>query len=158
MSTLNLQNLYEQDFALWVESTVARLKDGNLEVIDLEHLIDEVESLAKRDRRELKHRLITLFEHLLKRQYVPLPDCYRGWEITIKRTQFRLRDILADSPSLWNFLAEIYLDCYAEACDMVQMEYDRTIPEVYSFTEEIPELLDYFPWENNNDDRHSERD
>lgn len=151
MKILSAKNLYEKDFVLWVKSTVAQLKDGNFEGIDLEHLIDEVESLAKRDRRELKHRLITLFEHLLKRQYVALPDCYRGWEVTIRRTQSRLQDILADSPSLWGFLAEIYLDCYAQAREMMEIEYNPVFPDIYPFAQDMHELLDYFPWETGGD-------
>ncbi len=35
--------------------------------------------------------LITLFEHSLKRRYVSLPDCYRGWEVTLKRTLQNMR-------------------------------------------------------------------
>lgn len=47
-------------------------------------LHEEVESLKKKDKRELENCLTTLFEHALKRCYVPLPECYRGWETTLK--------------------------------------------------------------------------
>ncbi len=81
MTLAKIKTLYEQDFALWVEETVNLLKAGNFAQVDLDNLIEEVESLVERDKRELKNRLITLFEHALKRKYIPLPDCYRGWEI-----------------------------------------------------------------------------
>lgn len=68
--------LYDQDFALWIETTVNQLKSKNFTELDLENLINEVESLGRQDKRELENRLITLFEHAIKRRYVPLPDCY----------------------------------------------------------------------------------
>jgi len=134
--------LYEQDFVIWIENTVEKLKAGNFSELDLEHLIDEVESLGKRDKRELKNRLITLFEHLLKRHYVPMPDCYRGWEVTIRRTQSKLKDLLADSPSLGNLLEEIYLDCYQEAVANMCIEYDAEFPNKYPFLNKSQGLLE----------------
>ena len=63
MTLAKVKNLYDQDFALWIEKTVKQLKSGDLSQVDLENLIEEVESL------ELKNRLITLFEQALKRRY-----------------------------------------------------------------------------------------
>ena len=134
--------LYEQDFVLWAEETAKQLRAKDFSKIDLDSLIDEVESLGKRDKRELKSRLITLFEHLLKRHYVPLPDCYRGWDVTIRRTQSKLKDLLADSPSLNNLLEEIYLNCYQEALKNIQIEYSVVLPEEYPFLNKAQGLLE----------------
>lgn len=134
--------LYDHDFVMWIEKTVEQLKNQNFSALDLEHLIDEVESLGKREKRELKNRLITLFEHLLKRHYVPMPECYRGWEVTIRRTQSKLKDLLADSPSLSNLLEEIYLDCYQEAVANIKIEYDVIFPKDYPFIKQSQGLLD----------------
>ena len=141
MTQTTSKTLYDSDFALWIAETVSKLKARKLDQVDWENLIEEVESLGKRDKRELKSRLITLFEHLLKRMYVNLPDCYRGWELTIKRTQSKLRDILADSPSLGNFIESIYLDCYQEARENMQIEYDTHFPDVCPFPLDVNTLL-----------------
>jgi hypothetical protein len=141
------QTLYEQDFSLWVKDTVQKLKAKNTENLDWEHLIEEIEGLASRDRREIKHRLITLFEHALKRRYVPLNECYRGWELTIKRTQSKLQDILEDSPSLRSYLLEIIPNCYQEALENVRIEYDSFFPDEYIFSEKINLLLTQKIWE-----------
>ena len=133
--------LYDRDFLVWIEKTVEELKTQNFAALDLEHLIDEVESLGKREKRELKSRLITLFEHLLKRHYVPMPKCYRGWDVTIRRTQSKLKDLLADSPSLSHLLEEIYLDCYQEAIANMQLEYDVNFPQDYPFLSPPQNLL-----------------
>ena len=147
MSQSITQTLYEQDFSLWVKDTVQKLKAKNTENLDWEHLIEEIEGLTRSDRREIKHRLITLFEHALKRRYVPLNECYRGWELTIKRTQSKLQDILDDSPSLRSYLLEIMPNCYQEALENVRIEYDSFFPDEYVFSEKINLLLTQKIWE-----------
>ena len=143
------QTLYEQDFSLWVKDTVQKLKAKNTENLDWEHLIEEIEGLTRSDRREIKHRLITLFEHALKRRYVPLNECYRGWEweLTIKRTQSKLQDILDDSPSLRSYLLEIIPNCYQEALENVRIEYNSLFPDEYVFSAKINLLLTQKIWE-----------
>ena len=141
------QTLYEQDFSLWVKDTVQKLKAKNTENLDWEHLIEEIEGLTRSDRREIKHRLITLFEHALKRRYVPLNECYRGWELTIKRTQSKLQDILDDSPSLRSYLLEIMPNCYQEALENVRIEYNSFFPDEYVFSAKINLLLTQKIWE-----------
>ena len=147
MTKTSLKTLYDIDFALWIEDTVNQLKSRNIENLDWDNLIEEIESLGKRDKRELKNRLVTLFEHILKRNYVMLPDCYRGWEVTINRTQSNLRDILADSPSLRNYLREIYFNCYLESLNNMQVEYDAEFPDVCPFSQDVDTLLTGKFWE-----------
>ncbi|MFM7383916.1 MAG: DUF29 domain-containing protein, partial [Microcystaceae cyanobacterium] len=84
MTLIATKTLYDQDFALWIEETTRALKAGHLSQIDWEHLIEEVESLGIRERHAVESFLVRLLEHLLKRCYVVLPDCYRGWEIEIR--------------------------------------------------------------------------
>ena len=51
MKTLNqnqLKELYETDEYLWLEETIKLLKKKRLNELDLEHLIEELESLSKR--------------------------------------------------------------------------------------------------------------
>lgn len=55
MMSTKLKTLYDQDFALWIEETVKQLKSGDFSQVDLENLIDEVESLAKGDKRSLEN-------------------------------------------------------------------------------------------------------
>ena len=140
-------HLYDQDFALWVETTVSQLKSKNFTELDLENLISEVESLGRQDKRELENRLITLFEHAIKRRYVPLPDCYRGWENTLKRTQKELKKNLRDSPSLKNYFLAIINDCYQDAVDNLQDDYDLSFPESLPFPETIEILLNEKFWQ-----------
>jgi hypothetical protein len=132
---------YDQDFALWVAENIALLKAKNYDAVDWENLIEEVEGLTRSDKRELENRLITLFEHALKRRYVSLPDCYRAWEVTLKRTQKQLRRVLKDSPSLRNYFVSIIEECYQDALINMRDEYDAIFPDRLPFSEDIDQLL-----------------
>ncbi|ACK71740.1 protein of unknown function DUF29 [Gloeothece citriformis PCC 7424] len=141
MTKTSTQTLYSKDFALWVEETVNQLKAKEFNQVDWDNLIEEIESLAKKDKRELESRLTTLFEHALKRQYVPLPDCYRGWEVTISRTQQELNLILRDSPSLGNYFLQVIDECYKNALKNIRKEYDTEFPDAYLLTRDVDRLL-----------------
>jgi hypothetical protein len=137
---------YDQDFALWVEENIALLKAKNYDAVDWDNLIEEVEGLTRSDKRELENRLITLFEHALKRRYVSLPDCYRGWEVTLNRTQYKLKQILRDSPSLCNYFVSLIEECYQDALKNMRVEYDAIFPDHLPFSEDIDQLLTEAFW------------
>ena len=51
--TTKARSLYEQDILLWVEDTVAKLKAGDFESVDMDNLIEEVESLGISQKHQL---------------------------------------------------------------------------------------------------------
>ncbi|MDM9581882.1 MULTISPECIES: DUF29 domain-containing protein [unclassified Nostoc] len=61
--------LYETDFAAWTEKTVQLIRAGQFREVDWNAVIEEIESLGRSERRELKSRLEVLLQHLLKWQY-----------------------------------------------------------------------------------------
>ncbi len=117
--------LYNQDIVLWAEDTVAKLQARDFANLDIEHLIEEVDALGKSQRHAVKSLLRRLLEHLLKRCYVPLPECYAGWQREIRNFRNDLQDILEDAPSLRNFASEILPQCYGRALQSVQEDYPR---------------------------------
>ncbi|MFO5472061.1 MAG: DUF29 domain-containing protein, partial [Dolichospermum sp.] len=58
--------LTQTDYALWIEETINLLKEQNYHSVDWEDLIEEIESLGRSQKRELRNRLITMLEHCLK--------------------------------------------------------------------------------------------
>lgn len=137
MNNINTKTLYDADFALWIEDTVNKLKKRDVTNLDWENLIDEVESLGKSEKRRIKSLLYRLFEHLLKRKYTGMQECYRGWDIEIRNFKQQIEDLLEDSPSLKNYLKKIAPDCYEKALKYISQDY-----EIYDFsggldTEEI---------------------
>jgi hypothetical protein len=148
MTLAKVKNLYDQDFALWIEKTVKQLKSGDLSQVDLENLIEEVESLGKSQRKAVDNFLTRLLEHLLKRCYVVLPDCYRGWEIEIRNFRNDLKKEFKYSPSLKRFMIEILEECYREALEAVKEDYpDSNFPDVCPFAEDIDGLLNHKFWQ-----------
>ncbi|BBH39485.1 hypothetical protein myaer102_20170 [Microcystis viridis NIES-102] len=149
MTLAKVKNLYDQDFALWIEKTVKQLKSGDLSQVDLENLIEEVESLGKSQRKAVDNFLTRLLEHLLKRCYVVLPDCYRGWEIEIRNFRKELKKEFKYSPSLKRFMIEILEECYREALEAMKEDYpDSNFPDVCPFAEDIDGLLNHKFWQD----------
>ncbi len=106
--------LYDRDFCLWAETMSAALRSGDLAELDVENLAEEVESLGRRDRRELQSRLAVLLHHLLKWQCQP--DMRSGsWRGTLAEQRMRIRRLLQDSPSLRSVLESSIDECYADA-------------------------------------------
>ncbi|NJN56963.1 MAG: DUF29 domain-containing protein [Leptolyngbyaceae cyanobacterium SL_5_9] len=147
VETTRLQKLYEQDLVAWCDDTAAKLKAGNFDEIDLDHLIEEIEGLAGRDRRELKSRIRVLLTHLLKRTYVKSPDNYRGWEITIREQRQQLRDLLEQSPSLQNEVTAIFPKCWNEALATVKEDFPGAeFPHEWIFSRDMDALLQEKLW------------
>lgn len=147
-STLNVQKLYDQDFVQWCEVTASQLRDRTFEQVDLENLIEEIEGLAKRDRRELKNRLTVLLAHLLKRIYVKSPDNFHDWELTIREQRRQIQDLLQDSPSLKPYLEQVFNTAYQNALDDIRFEYQQTnFPDTWEFDLNLNSLLSENYWE-----------
>ncbi|NJL92098.1 MAG: DUF29 domain-containing protein [Coleofasciculaceae cyanobacterium SM2_1_6] len=141
-------NLYASDLNLWLEQTIAQLQGGDFHNLDTKNLIEELLGLSGRDRRELESRLDSLLEHLLKRCYVNLPDCHRGWVVTIMHQRSELRKILKQSPSLKRVFAEAFEESFLTALSIVKVEYTQTnFPDTWQFSRDIDVLLKADFWE-----------
>lgn len=145
------QVIYEQDILLWVESTVAKLKARDFENLDIENLIEEVESLGISQKKELLNRLTTLLEHLLKRIYVNLPYDYNGWERTIRTQRKKLEVLLIQVPSLkikWEISFE---QAWKIALKTVKAEYNQVqFPEEWPFLSDVESMLNNQFWQKIN--------
>jgi len=101
-------NLYSQDLYRWAEVTAALLKARQFEQLDLDNLIEEVESLGRSDRDKLLSSLKVLLLHLLKWQQ-PHKRTH-SWENTIFRERENIAEYLEDAPSLRQFLTEEWVE------------------------------------------------
>ena len=147
VETVNQQKLYQQDFVAWCDDTVTKLKTGYFSEIDTDSLIEEIEGLAGRDRRELKSRLRILLAHLLKRLYVESPNDYCGWEVTIREQRQQLLDLLEQSPSLRDYFTEVLHKCWNAVFVEVNEDYPQTeFPDEWTSSNEIDALLNKKFW------------
>lgn len=107
-------NLYEEDFYLWTQTTAAQLKDHKFNELDLTNLIEEIASMGRGEQRELKSRLIVLLMHLLKWHYQPGKRS-ESWRSTITEQRICIEELLEDSPSLKPLLSQVFERCYQKA-------------------------------------------
>lgn len=98
-------NEYDHDFYAWTIEQAQLLREGRFDLIDLENIAEEIESLGKRDHRELRSRLEVLLGHLLKWQYQLARRC-PGWRRTIMNQRREIALVLGDSPSLVRLLED----------------------------------------------------
>lgn len=118
---------YEDDLFAWTQEQAALLRAHAADAIDWENLAEEIESMGRRDRRELKSRLRVVLLHLLKWQAQPK---LRGasWRKTLLTQRFEIRDLLQQSPSLRRevpgLIREAYADAVKEAIDETGLRAD----------------------------------
>jgi hypothetical protein len=143
-----VNSLYEQDILLWVEETVAKLRAHDFENLDLDNLIEEVESLGISQKKELISRLITLIEHLLKRLYVDIPYDFNGWERTIRNQRNELQVLLKQVPSLKTRWNDSFTDAWEIALKTVREEYREVeFPNRWEFSSDLQIMLSDRFWE-----------
>ena len=98
--------LYEEDFVRWTEQQAGALREaaalslGTNLPLDWENLAEEIDSLGRSLRRELRSRIAVIIEHLIKLEASPATDPRRGWIETIGRERSEIELVLDDAPSL----------------------------------------------------------
>jgi hypothetical protein len=143
------KSLYDSDFLLWTQDTITKLRVRDFDHVDLDNLIEEIESLGKSDKKEILNRLATLLEHLLKRMYVDLPDCFNGWENTIAEQRRQIKRSLKLSPSLAPYFAEIFDYAFEDALHEVRREEGYksiNFPDTWQFSRDLDSMLNVDFW------------
>jgi hypothetical protein len=120
-SNIPVADLYEQDFLSWLEITTNQLKIGQLSQVNLDYLIEELESMGRSEKQALEDNLIVVLMHLLKYQCQPNRRS-NSWRFTIKEHRRRLHKAFKDSPSLKPYYIEVFAECYEEARDLAATE------------------------------------
>ena len=139
--------LYETDFYAWTQEQARLLRERQWSDLDLENLVDEVASVGGSEKREIGSRLTILLAHLLKWKYQP---GHRGssWTGTIFEQRGQLANILANSPSLRDYLRkqveERYLSGRLQAAKETGIAFGL-FPEQCPFTVDQVLELGFFP-------------
>jgi hypothetical protein len=145
--TIARKSLYESDYILWTQETIAKLKARDFDHVDFENLIEEIEDLGRSYRDELESRLDVLLSHILKRLYVPLTSDYNGWERTIREQRKQIRRRLEKSPSLKNYLSEIFDKIWQDVLKEVREDYPQyKFPDLWQFDRDIDTFLNGNFW------------
>jgi hypothetical protein len=108
--------IYDHDFFQWTQTTAALIRQRKWHEVDPESIADELESLGKRDRRELESRIEVLAMHMLQWRYQPEGrEESHSWYDTILEQRGQIQRLLNDSPSLRPRVATLLEQRYARA-------------------------------------------
>lgn len=127
---------YENDIVAWANEQARLLRAGRFDLLDREHLAEEIEDVGRSEQRELASRMAVLLAHLLKWRYQPER---RGssWQRTIKEQRRGISYRLDETPSLKAKLNEakwwdsVWADAVSQAIQETGLEY---FPEICPWT------------------------
>ncbi|MBD2598565.1 DUF29 domain-containing protein [Nostoc spongiaeforme FACHB-130] len=147
-------NLYETDFYAWSQQQADLLRHQQWHQLDLSNLIEEIKSLGRKERQELRNRLSILIAHLLKWEYQSTKRS-RSWLATIRIQRLDTAEILAENPSLQSYLLEIVEKAYIKAIALAAGETNlpiKTFPHNCPYS--LEEILSdrFYPGEPASDD------
>ncbi len=114
-------NLYETDFYAWTLEQSKLLQVGDFKGLDIVNLVEEIESLGKQQRQELRNRLGVLIGHLLKWNYQPEKRS-KSWRVTIREQRREILRLLDENPSLKPYLEEAIKYAHESGLDLVVLE------------------------------------
>ncbi|WP_437559159.1 DUF29 domain-containing protein [Acidithiobacillus sulfuriphilus] len=106
--------LYNQDFYVWTMEQADLLRRHKPDWMDWENVADELESMGKKDRRELVSRMTVLLMHLAK-WYWQAEKRSPSWSGTIEEQREQIELSLNDSPSLRSFIQYSFQEAWGRA-------------------------------------------
>ncbi|KYC43028.1 hypothetical protein WA1_13070 [Scytonema hofmannii PCC 7110] len=131
-------DLYQIDFYAWTQEQISLLKAQRWEQLDTINLVEEIETLGRKERQELRNRLGILLGHLLKWQFQSEKRS-NSWLGTIREQRVQIKLLLEDSPSLKPYLEEVFLVAYELGLALAIRETqlgEQVFPEVCPYTPE----------------------
>jgi hypothetical protein len=135
--------IYETDFSKWVKDQAKFLKKGEFEKLDMDNLIEEIESLGRSEKRTLESYLENLLMHKLKVKFQKLEIDSVSWALSIKEASYKAQKTLSENPSLKSKIKKIIEDAYFSARLKAAKE---TKLDIATFPEKCPwALTEIFP-------------
>ena len=142
-------SLYDTDFFVWCHEQARLVREGRFAELDIENVAEELESMARSDKHQIRRRLKVLVAYLLKWRYQP---GFRtpSWRRTIRDQREEIVSIVKGSPSLKGFPESQALDRYhagrLAASEETGIDY-TLFPEECPFTPEQILDPDFLPKE-----------
>lgn len=141
---------HDEDFYGWAMANASLLKQGKYQEVDMDKIIEEMETLGRSNKRELISRLGVLIAHLLKWHYQPdmREPSRKSWKGTIERQRIEIDDLLGENPSLKSRIQETMPKAYKYALSILEEETPidlKLLPDhcPYTFEQLIDET--FFP-------------
>lgn len=120
MSTVPVEQLYENDFYAWTRlqaKELRRFARGRPNVpLDLAHIAEEIADLGKEQRNRIRSWARRIIEHLLLLEHSPAHDPRRGWIVEIVTFRREIDDHLSGTlrRDLRRQLPRLYRQAYED--------------------------------------------
>ena len=127
---------YDGDVHAWAMQQAELIRLGRFHELDITNLADEVEDVARRERRELVSRLSLVYQHLLKWEHQPGRRT-ASWARTIREQRRQVDDWLDENRSLRPYLGALTEVAYRQGRVSALNETgldDVDIPETNTLT------------------------
>ena len=120
---INLKELHDRDFNLWVEEMKIKIQNREFNEMDWDNLLDEIDDMGASQKRALDSYMQRLTEHILKLKYwqAEVTHCRNGWMVEVTNFRSRINRILKKNPSLKNYLDAEYEDIYQDATKAMKL-------------------------------------
>jgi hypothetical protein len=115
-----MASTYESDIIAWANEQARLIRAGHFDLLDIEHIAEEIEDVGRSEQRELASRMAVLLSHLLKWKFQPLLRS-SSWERTLREQRKRIIIALNKTPSLKttlddsDWLEDMWLDALSQA-------------------------------------------
>jgi len=139
---------YDKDIVAWANEQAQLLRARRFDLLDIEHLAEEIEDVGKREQQELANRMAKLLAYMLKWKVQP---SWQGssWQRSINEQRKIIKMRLSKYPGLQTVLtdddwhSEIWADAVTQAVDETGLaDFPNDCP--WSFPDQV--LLDgWFP-------------
>ncbi len=117
---------YELDVYGWASAQAQLLRERRFEDVDLDNIIEEIESVGRSEYDALESALRVLLVHLLKWEHQPAFRS-RSWLNTIREQHRQYRRRLDRNPGLRQHLDEIRAEAYRRARVQAEAETGLSI-------------------------------
>lgn len=138
---------YEDDFYGWTLANAQLMREGKMNEVDFENIIEEIESMGRSTFDQLVNRLCVLMAHLLKWQY-QAEKRKNGWRATINEQRRQIKRLMRHHPSLKSRMEEAFSESYEDAAGQASDETEKpksTFPERCPYTLEQCLDEDFYP-------------
>lgn len=134
-----MKNIYDIDFHQWTKNQAQLLIDRKFDLLDFEHLIEEILDVGNSKKDALESNLEVLLMHLLKWFYQPEKRT-NSWRSSIVEHGRRINKILRKNPSLKPYFDEVFDECFDTARALASAETGKKLGE---FPAESPFSKDF---------------
>jgi hypothetical protein len=136
---------YEEDYYLWTQTMVEKLKNQDYLNVDWDNLIEEIEDMGKSQKRAVESLLLRLTEHLLKLKYweAEKERNKKHWQSEVVNFRVLLHKRLKESPSLKANLTEMYIETLENSKRSMSKLFDLPDQIELTLTQVLNE--DWFP-------------